>query len=275
MSISAEQVRALREKTGLPLMDCKRALTESGGDEDKAIEWLRKAGLGRVEKMADRVASEGRIACYVDAKTGRAGICELRCETAPVASTEDFVSLAAAVAQVAAGMENPTPESVSSKPLPGNSAQTVGDRLHEVFNRIREKMQIARVASVDGPVGSYIHHNAQVGVIVQFSEPCPPELAADICMHVTAMKPRCTNRDQVAPEEVAREREAAKEAAKGKPEPVVEKIVSGKLDRWFADFVLLEQPFVKDDKRSVAQVLKDISPKLTVRQFLRFEVGGA
>lgn len=274
MAITAEMVKALREKTGLPMMDCKKALSESGGNEAEAIAWLRRHGLVRSERMADRIASEGRIACYVTPDGTRGGIVELRCETAPVAATQDFIRLAEAIAQVCADQDDPTPASVLAARLPGGAGRTIGDEMGDVFNRIREKLEIARVASLRGQVGQYVHHNAQVGVLVSLSAPSPPELRTDLCMHIAALRPRCVRREEVSAEEVETERRLAAEAAQGKPPAVIEKIVSGKLDRWFSEFVLLEQPFVKDDKRSVAAVLASVSPGLTVHRFLRFAVGG-
>lgn len=271
--ISAEMVKALREKTGLPMMDCKKALSESGGDEAKAIDWLRKQGAGRAVKMAEREAAEGRIACYVD-PSGRAGIVELRCETAPVANTDDFAGLANLIARAAATQDTPTPDGVRALPTPGKAGRTIADEVADVFNRLRENIVIKRVASMNGVIGSYVHHNAQVGVLVEFSGPCTTEMRTDVCMHVAAMRPSATRREEADPAEVAREREQAAEAAKGKPPPIVEKMVAGKLDRWYSEFVLLEQPFVKDDKRSVGAVLSGAAPGLTVKRFLRYEVGG-
>lgn len=275
MQITAEMVRSLREQTGLPMMECKSALAEAAGDVARAKEILRKKVGARIEKMQTREASEGRIAVFVDSAAGRAGIVELRCETAPVASTADFAGLARLIARVASMQDSPTPESVRAAPVPGESGRTVDDEFKDVFNRIRENMTVARVGCLRGHVGSYEHFNAQVGVLVEMSGDCPEALRKDVSMHVCAARPRCVRRDEVAPEEVAREREIAAEAAKGKPAPVIDKIVAGKLDRWFAEFVLLEQPFVKDDKRSVGEVLRAAAPDLTVRRFLRFEVGGA
>lgn len=274
MTITAEMVKALREKTGLPMMDCKRALSESGGDEAQAIAWLRRHGLMRSERMADRLASEGRIACFVSSDGTRGGIVELRCETAPVASTPDFIRLAEAIAQVAADQDDPTPESMLAARLPGDTGRTVAEEMGDVFNRIREKLQIARVASLRGQVAHYVHHNAQVGVLVSLSASGPAELKADVCMHIAALRPRCVRREEVPEAEVQAERRRAAEAAQGKPPAVAEKIVSGKLDRWFSEFVLLEQPFVKEDKRTVAAVLASASPGLTVQRFVRFAVGG-
>jgi len=274
MGITAAMVKALRDKTGLPMMDCKKALTDAGGDETEAIELLRKAGLGRISKMAGRETTEGRIACHVDAEKGCAGIVELRCETGPVANTEDFINLTATIARQAAYCESPDAATIAEQPFLDDGSKKLADHVHEVFNRIRENIKIARVGRLSGHLGSYVHHNAQVGVLVEMSEACPDEVKADVCMHIAAMNPAALRREDVDPAEVEKERQVYAEEAKGKPEQIVEKIVAGKLGRWFSEFVLLEQPFVKDDKKSVGQMLMGVSPKLTVNRFLRFGVGG-
>jgi len=273
MEVSASMVMALRNKTGLSMMDCKKALVESNGDEATAIEWLRKAGVGKIEKLAGRTASEGRIACHLDPASGRGGIAELRCETAPVANTADFSRLTTIVARLAALSDNPTPEALRAMKLPDNPGRTLEEEWTDVVNRLRENMQIARVASLKGHVGSYVHHNSQVGVLIEMSTACPDAVKTDVCMHVAAMRPPYVTRDQVPAADVQREREAAAESAKGKPAPVVEKIVSGKLDRWYGECVLLDQPFVKDDKQSVGAYLGKVASGLTVRRVLRYEVG--
>jgi elongation factor Ts len=267
-------VMSLRKKTGLSMMECKKALIEAGGDEDKAMEILRKAGVSKMQKMADREAAEGRIACYVDPERQRAGMVELRCETAPVANTDDFVNLADAIAQAVAFTDAPGVETILEQPLPGNPSRKLGEQMDEVFNRIRENMRIARVAQLSGDIGHYVHHNAQVGVLLEMSDQCSDELKADLCMHIAAMKPLFIRREDVDPKEVAAQKAVFAEQAKGKPEPIVEKIVGGKLNRWYSDFVLLDQPFVKDDKKSVAQILKSLAPDATVSRFVRYEVGG-
>ncbi|MBI5863690.1 MAG: translation elongation factor Ts [Planctomycetes bacterium] len=273
MAISAAQVMAFREKVGLPMMDCKQALTECNGDEEKALEWLRAKGKGRVEKAATREASEGRIGCHVDAATGVGGIVELRCETAPVASTDDFIRLTQAVARQVVAAANPVAETLRTEKFVDKPSQTLGDHMDDVFNRLREKIEIKRVARVKGHAGQYVHFNGRVGVLVEMSVACPDEVKADVCMHIAAMKPRVTRREDVDPAAVEKEKAVFAEEAKGKPAPVVEKMVTGKLGRWFSEFVLLEQAFVKDDKRSVGDMLKSVNPALTVNRFVRFEVG--
>ncbi|MBN2446628.1 MAG: translation elongation factor Ts [Phycisphaerae bacterium] len=275
MAITAEMVKALREKTGLPMMECKKALAEAGGDAEQAIELLKKAGSAKISKMSSRETSQGRIACFVDDQRQRAGIAELLCETAPVASTDDFKQLANMTAQQAAMLDGPTPEAVLGQPCPSDTSKTIDEFRHEVFNRLRENMNLKRVASLKGNVAHYVHHNSQVGVIMSFNAACPAELQADLCMHIAAMNPPYLKRDDVDPKLVEEERERAAESAKGKPPQIVEKIVSGKLDRWYGEIVLLEQPFVKDDKQTVTQVLMNVSPDLTIDGFVRYHVGGA
>jgi elongation factor Ts len=273
MEITARMVMALREKTGLPMMECKHALMEADGDEAKAVDLLRQKGLGQATKRAARETSEGRVACYYDAGQGRAGIVQLQCETAPVASTDDFISLARHIARHAALIDDPTPESVLAQPFQDGPAATLQDHMTDVVNRIRENIRIARVGSLTGVLGQYVHHNGKVGVLVEFSGACPDSLRADICMHVAAMRPPYLRREDIDAATVEHEREIARQQVQGKPPQIVDKIVAGKLNKWFAEVVLLEQPFVKDDKQSVGQVLAAAAPGLTVRRALRFEVG--
>lgn len=275
MAISAAQVMAFREKTGLPMMDCKQALAECAGDEDKAVEWLRAKGKGRVEKAASREASEGRIGCYVDPATGTAGIVELRCETAPVSTTDDFIKLTGTIARHIAAHGDASADNLRSKPFLDDSKRTLGDHMDDVFNRLRENMVIKQVGRLTGQCGQYVHFNGRVGVIVEMNAACPDDIKSDVCMHIAAMKPLHARRDEVDPARVEKERATFAAEAAGKPAPVVEKMVTGKLSRWFSEFVLLEQPFVKDDKKSVSEVLKGVSANLSVNRFIRFEVGVA
>lgn len=273
MAITAGMVKELRAETGLPMMECKKALEEAGGDKGQAIELLRKKGLSQISKRAERETSEGRVTCFTDDPSGRTGMAVMLCETAPVASTDDFIQLAELAAKIAATQDDPTPESVMAAQLPDGSG-SYQDHFNDVVNRIRENVKVAEVASYKGDVGHYIHHNAQVGVLVEFSGPCPPELAADVCMHIAAMKPAHTRREDVDPKLVEQERQIAAEQAAGKPPQIIDKIVEGKLDRWYSEIVLLEQPFVKEEKQSVSQILNAASDGLTVKRFARLGVRG-
>ncbi|QOJ15688.1 MAG: translation elongation factor Ts [Planctomycetia bacterium] len=273
MDVTASMVNALRQKTGLSMMECKKALVEGQGDESKAIEILKKRGLSKQADMTGRAAGEGRIACFVSPTGG--GICELRCETAPVANTDDFIACAKLVAQAAAGMANPTPEAVAAAASP-RGGRTIADEIADVFNRLREKMEIARVAALSGSVGHYVHHNGQVGVLLQLSGPCPAEASAGVCMHIAAMRPPYLTRAEVPAAMVEEQRTAARAAAAGKPANIVEKIVEGKLNTWYGEVVLLDQPFVKvEGKQTVQEYLDGVQKGLTVVKALRYEVGKA
>jgi elongation factor Ts len=270
MEITADLVKKLREMTGLSVMDCKKALTETTGDVDKAVDILRQKGALQAAKRADNATSEGRIACHVGAAGGRGAIVELRCESAPVATTDQFIALADLLAKAAAAQDNPTAESIVATTVDGRSVQ---DAMNEVFNLLRENMKVARVATLNGVLGHYVHHNGQGGVLVQFNMDCPAEVRADVSMHIFAMNPLCLKRDEVNPEWVAAAKAKAQEEVQGKPPQITEQIVNGKLDRWFSERVLLEQPFVKEDKFSVQEYLNDAVKGLTVTKYYRYQVG--
>jgi elongation factor Ts len=275
MEISAGMVRALRDKTSLPMMECKKALEEAQGDDKLAVEILRKKGLSQVAKRADRATSHGRVTCYIDAAAERGALVEVLCETEPVAGTDDFVKLAQAAARVAAALDNPTADAILAQPMPDDPGHKLSDVLHDAVNKIRENIKIGRVASLRGQLGHYVHHDGRKGVLVEFSTACPTEAAADVCMHIVAMRPTYTRREEVDPAVVEQERRIAMEQVQGKPANIVDKIVAGKVDRWYSEIVLLEQPFVKDDKHSVGDHLRGVAPNLTVNRFARLEIGEA
>ncbi len=274
MAISAAMVKALREKTDLPMMDCKKALEQAEGDEARAIELLREKAGDKLAKFMDREAGEGRIAVYVDAAAGKAAIVEVRCETAPVASTDDFMALANTIAKQAALLDDATPENIKDQALIDNPGQTLGQYMTDVFNKLRENMQIARIDRIEGHAGHYVHFDGQKGALLGFNAACPEEVGAGVCMHVTAMNPPAMDRSGADPAEVEKARAEYAEAAKGKPPEIAEKIIGGKMDRWYSEFVLLDQPFVKDDKIAVKDALKAVNPDLTVTKMIRYEVGG-
>lgn len=273
MEISASMVMELRKLTGLSMMDCKKALVESGGDQQKAIDWLRQRGLKKVAERSDNATPNGRVFVHRNPQTQQVGMAALGCESEPVVSTDDFRTLGAAVAEAAASMDNPSPESV--KNATASNGRKISDMMDDVLNRIREKIIVTNVGAAREHVAWYVHHNGMVGVLVEFNQAFPETLGADICMHIAAINPKALKREDVSADEVNREREAIRQevAASGKPAQMIDNIVNGKMNRWYSEFVLLEQPFVKDDKKSVAQVLKEASPTLTINRFLRFKVG--
>ncbi|MBK9118674.1 MAG: translation elongation factor Ts [Phycisphaerales bacterium] len=275
MSISAAQVKALREKTDLPMMDCKQALEEAHGDEAKAIEILRKKGHGQAAKRADKATAEGRITFALDPAGGRVAAVELLCETEPVSGTEDFVKLGKAAAEAALKLDQPTADDLLKQASPILGGATIGDALTDAVNRIRENLKFGRIVVLSGHIGHYLHFNSKTAALVQFSGPCPASVGADVCMHIVAMSPPYLKREDVPAHMVEQEQSIAREQVKDKPPQIIEKIVAGKLDRWYSEMTLLEQPFVKDDKKTVGQYVREHGAGLTVTSFVRLAVGTA
>ncbi len=272
--ITAAAVKALREKTQLPLMDCKRALEEAGGDEEKAVQILRRAGAKVAERRAGRATTAGRIAVYADFEARVGAMVDLRCETAPVARNEGFIQLADdLVRQLALGPGAQTPDELLSQPSPSRPGSTLREQFDELNNRIREAFKLERIVRIDGPSAGYAHHNAAVGVLLEV-EGGEPQLARDICMHTAALRPQAVSSDQLDPALVEKEREILTEAARkeGKPEQIIAKMVEGRLRNFFAEHCLLDQPFVKaeDGKTTVGKVAKQAGMKIV--RFIHWEL---
>jgi elongation factor Ts len=272
--VTATMVKALRERTGLPMMECKKALQETAGDEEKALEYIRKQGIKTKETRLGRETSAGRIAVYTDFAKGVGAMIELQCESAPVASGKEFVQFANDLAkQLAAGPGASSAEELLKQSVPGKT-QTFGDALDDMYNRIREVFKLGRVIRIDGPCGGYAHHDGSAGALVEVKGGTL-EVAKDIAMHVVGVgnKPAAVSRDELDPAAVEKEREILTEAARkeGKPENIIGKMIEGRLKNFFAEKVLLEQPFVKDDKRTVAKVAEEA--KMKVVRFVRWELG--
>jgi elongation factor Ts len=273
--ITAEAVKKLRDRTGIQMMKCKAALQKADGDMEKAIEILRKENVGAVAKLAEREASEGRIGAYIDPDKQVGALVELRCETAPVAKNERFVNLANDLAKQVALQGATTPETLLSQPFVDDSKHTVNERLAEVAALMRENMKPVRLARLSGGLlGSYIHHDGSLGVLVQVEgAKADPQLLRDVCMHIAAKNPAAALREHVSQAVIDKEMEIARAqaAATGKPANIVEKIAEGKMKTWFTENVLVEQPFVKDDSKTVGDLLKAAGLKLV--QFVRLRVG--
>ena len=273
--IPAALVKQLRDRTLAPFGDCKKALIETGGDIDKAIDLLRKKNSAIQAKTGDRETAEGRIGVFVDAAKGIAGLVELRCESPPVTKSEHFIGLANDIARHVANTRAKDVEELLAQPFVDGSGKTVFDRIGEVVGIIRENMKPAKFARFEGTCGAYAHHDGSVGVVLEVEGGSNPELLRDICMHIVAKKPIALNREEVPAELVAKEREIAKEQAeeqgKGKPANIVEKIAEGKVNSWLKDIVLLEQPFVKDESKTVGDLLKAAGMK--PKRFVSLRVG--
>ncbi len=275
--ITAEMVRKLRERSGLPMMDCKKALEETAGDEQQAMELLRKRGAAAAEKKAGRATAEGRVGMYVDPAKGVCALVEVLCETAPVANNPLFREAADRIAKHVALAGNADAATLADEKLADDPSMTVRDVLHDVLNRLRENMQIGRVyRRTGGGAAAYVHHTGKIGVAVVTEGPVTnADLLNDVCMHIAALQPDALSREQIPVEMVEKEKEITREQiiASGKPENMVDKILTGKLNRWFSERVLLEQPFVKDDKQTVGKVLESAKTKVT--DFVRLQVGVA
>jgi elongation factor Ts len=272
--ITASAVKALRERTGLPMMDCKKALCECAGNEEAAVDWLRKQGLKTLEKRSGRETDFGRMGIFADlaAKTG--AMVELKCESAPVAGHEEFVQLANDLArQLATGPGASSADELLDQASPSRPKMTLREQKDELFNRIREVFNIGRMVRFNGSCGGYSHNAGTVSGVLLEVKGRDADAARDICMHVAAMRPKALRVDDLDPVVVARERDVLTDAARkeGKPENIISKMVEGRLRNFYAESVLLEQPFVKDDKQTVGQFAK--ARGLEIVQFAHWELG--
>ena len=271
--VTAAAVKQLREKTGLPLMDCKKALTESNGDEEAAIVWLRENGAKVMAKRSDRETAFGRFGLYGGPDKPVGAIVELRCESAPVTQNEEFVQLANDLAEaLATGPGATTAEELLAQPSPSRKGMTLGEQKDELFNRIREVFNVGRIRRIDGTCASYSHNAATVaGVLLEY-EGDNGDAARDICMHIAAMRPAGLTNEDIDPEVIERERQILRELTikEGKPEAIVDKIVDGKVRAFLAERVLTAQPFVKDSKLTVSKFAEESGIKL--KQFVSWEL---
>ncbi len=271
--VTAAMVKALREQTQLPMMKCKNALTESGGDLEAAKEALRKEGETFIDGRGDRSTEEGRIAIYTDIDGSAGAIIELQVESAPVASNEDVIALANDLAkQLATGPGADTPDDLWEQPSPSQSGKTLKEVRDEIVNRIREVFRLPRILRVESATGGYVHHDAKSGSLLAV-EGGTAEIAKDIAMHVTAMKPQANVKEELDPAVVEAERTIQIDRARqeGKPENIIEKMIEGRMRNFYAEIVLAEQAFVKDDKQSVGAVAKAAGMK--VQGFTLWKVG--
>ena len=278
MAISANDVKTLRERTNAPLMECKTALNESGGDMEKAIDWLRKKAGSKIGSFTARETAEGRVGVYLDPATKCGAIVEVRCETAPVSKTDQFIALTNDVAKQIA-LRNPAGvEELLKQPTIDTPAKTINDRIMDVFALIRENMKPHRFVRLTGLLGEYVHHDGSVGVLLQVEgDKADPAILRDVCMHITARNPVAATKDDVPADKLAKETEIARDQTmndpknKSKPANILDKIVEGKMKTWLAENVLLEQPFVKDDSKTVGQLLA--ANGLKFKKFVRYKVG--
>jgi elongation factor Ts len=276
MEVNASDVMKLRERTGMQMMKCKAALIQAGGDMQKAVEILRLSNKDAQDKTASRETTEGRIGVFIDPAAKVGAIVELRCETAPVAKSDLFIKLARDVARQIAVQGAKSPEELLTQPFVDTPERTVNERIGEVVGLMRENIKPARMARMEGILGEYIHHDDSVGVLLQVEgEKADPALLRDVCMHIAAKNPVAALRDDIPKEKIDKEmaiaRAQAQEAGKNKPANIIEKIAEGKLNTWLKENVLADQPFVKDESKTIAELLRGAGLKLV--RFVRLRVG--
>lgn len=278
--ISAASVNELRKRTDRPLMECKKALTESNGDLDAAVELLRKWDAKAGAKREANEAAEGRVAVYIDPVAKIAAILEMRCESAPTAKNEHFVALANDLAHYVAVNNPADAAALLAQAIPGKG--TVQDRVHETVGLIREKMVPQRFARLaEGVFGQYIHHDGTVGVLLKCTGTGGnDEMLRDVCAHIAAMNPPYVTANEVPADVIEKEKAFAMQQIQddpknaSKPANIIEKIAEGKLKTWLAESVLTEQPMANSAKypnKTVGQVLQGLG--LTAVRVVRYKVG--
>jgi len=261
MEITASQVKELREKTGVGLMDCKKALSESNGNLDEAIKYLRNKGLSAASKKADRTTNEGRIFISTTPQSG--SILELNCETDFVAKNTDFAALG-----------NSLSSAILTNKIGDNQIENINQtEISNYILKLGENISIKQFKTLtsNGSISSYIHSNGKIGVLVAFSDVIDPDLGRDIAMHIAAADPQYISSSDVPDTEIENEKAIILNQSQnsGKPQNVIDKIVEGRLNKFFKEICLVDQAFIKDDKESI----KNILPKnTTVSSFIRFSL---
>lgn len=272
-TISAKLVKELREKTGAGMMDCKKALTETDGDIDKAIDYLREKGIAKAAKKADRIAAEGLV--HVETKGNDAVIVEINSETDFVARNEGFQELVKEIANQVLDTKAETVEALMETTLP--NGKSVDERIKEAISTIGEKLSVRRFAirtkTDNDAFGAYLHMGGRIGVLTVVEGSTDEEAARDVAMHIAAINPKYVSSEQVSEEEINHEREVLKQQAlnEGKPENIVEKMVEGRLRKYLQEICAVDQDFVKNPDVTVEAFLKSKGGKLV--DFVRYEVG--
>lgn len=281
--ITAKSVKELRDKTGAGMMDCKKALTETNGDVEKAIEVLREKGLAAAAKKAGRTAAEGIVKTFVSEDGKNASIVEVNCETDFVAANEEFVNFAEKVAELAANSSATTVEELLNEKL-GDA--TVQETLTALVAKLGENMTVRRFEKLsveNGAIESYIHGGGRIGVLVEVSTEgdsnVAKEVAKEVCMQVAAANPLFLNRESVDQEAIEKEKEIYRVQAlnEGKPENIVEKMVMGRIQKYFKEVCLVDQVWVKDGDKTITKLLEEKSKEagspISITRFVRYERG--
>jgi elongation factor Ts len=277
VAISAQDVNKLRQTTGAGMMDCKKALTEANGDFEAAIDILRKKGQKVSAARAENVTSEGMIVTNISADKKNGKLIAFACETEPVSKVADFKNLGQAILDTAVAKNPASVEDLLALPLA--DGRSIQENITDLTGKIGEKLVIAAYENIkEEEVVSYIHSNGKLGVLVALKNTGGKDVTAigkDVAMQIAAMKPVAVDKDGVSAEMVQREIEVGKEQARaeGKPEAMLEKIAAGKLNKFYKDNTLLNQDFVKDGSKTIAQILDEVNKGLTVTAFKRISIG--
>lgn len=274
MSISAKLVKELRDKTGAGMMDSKKALVETNGDIEKAVEILREKGIVTAVKKSSRIAAEGLIGIYVSEDKKKGAVVEVNAETDFVSKNESFKEFVETLAKLIVEEDAKNVEDLKNKKYDEN--ETVGEKLTNLIATIGENMNIRRFEKIEteGQIVEYSHANSSIGVLVEINEEGSLEAAKNIALQITAMDPKYLTRDEVPHEEVEKESEIIREQikAEGKPAEIAEKMLTGRLNKnLFEQVVLLEQKYVKENKETVEEYLK--SQNTEIKSFVRLEKG--
>ena len=274
MAITAKMVKELRDRTGAGMMDCKKALEETNGDIEKAIDYLRETGVAQAAKKADRIAAEGST--YIKIDGNKAVLIEVNCETDFVTKNEEFQNLLVNIGEHIIKNDPKDLEEALAQTY-ANTNETLEAYINSMIAKIGEKISLRRFVLLEkedsDTFGEYTHMGGRIGVLTLLEGAAKEDVAKDVAMHVAAVNPKYTSRDEVSEEEVNREREVLKTQAlnEGKPEHIVEKMVEGRLGKFYEEICLLEQSFVKDPDVTVEKFVKQNDA--TVKTFVRYEVG--
>ena len=287
-NVTAAMVKELRERTNAGMMDCKKALVNSDGDMDKAIDWLREKGLAQAAKKASRIAAEGAVVSYTTPCGCVGVICEVNCETDFVANTDNFKNFAAKVAKHIAYADPADVDALLAQKFVDDESITISDMISEATVAIGEKITVRRFAryKTEGVVSTYIHMGGKVGVLVEVAtdeagkgSDAVKEFAHDLALQIAAAKPVAVRREEVDAADLEKEKEIqrAKALESGKPEKIVDRIVEGQIEKYYKEVCLIDQVFVKDSDKNIkglmAEVSKAAGAPLDVVRFVRFERG--
>lgn len=274
MAFTAKDVMNLREMSGAGMMDCKKALLQCDGDMDKAMDYLREKSLAASAKKAARIAAEGIVDAYVCPTCGVGVLVEVNCETDFVAKTDDFKNLVQTIAKHIAKKNPANVEELLEQNFVDDESTTISGLINAAVAKIGEKISIRRFVRIEGTVDTYVHMGGKIGVIVEVEGNADKAVMHDVAMQIAAAKPTCISKEDVDQSEIEKEKEILKAQALNEPKPkpmnIIEKMVEGRIEKYYKEVCLLEQPFVKEQDKTVAQMINGM---FVVKSFVRYEMG--